>query len=66
MTFPVDPKLKDRVREQVAATVSQLPLIGQRHGAGVHQLLFQSRSPYDHRRDPALRTVPSDDPANPG
>ena len=27
MTFPVDPKLKDRVREQVAATVSQLPLI---------------------------------------
>ena len=26
MTFPVDPKLKDRVREQVAATVSQLPL----------------------------------------
>ena len=27
MTFPVDPKLKDRVREQVAATVSQLPLM---------------------------------------
>ena len=26
MTFPVDPALKDRVREQVAATVSQLPL----------------------------------------
>ena len=26
MTFPVDPKLKDRVREQVTATVSQLPL----------------------------------------
>jgi membrane-bound lytic murein transglycosylase D len=26
MTFPVDPKLRDRVREQVAATVSQLPL----------------------------------------
>ena len=26
MTFPVDPKLKDRVREQVSATVSQLPL----------------------------------------
>jgi membrane-bound lytic murein transglycosylase D len=26
MTFPVDPKLKDRVREQMAATVSQLPL----------------------------------------
>ncbi len=26
MTFPVDPKLKDRVHEQVAATVSQLPL----------------------------------------
>jgi membrane-bound lytic murein transglycosylase D len=26
MTFPVDPRLKDRVREQVAATVSQLPL----------------------------------------
>jgi membrane-bound lytic murein transglycosylase D len=26
MTFPVDPKLKDKVREQVAATVSQLPL----------------------------------------
>lgn len=26
MTFPVDPKLKDRVREQVAATVSSLPL----------------------------------------
>src|SRR5579885_3046839 len=26
MTFPVDPKLKDRVREQLAATVSQLPL----------------------------------------
>jgi len=26
MTFPVDPKLKDRVKEQVAATVSQLPL----------------------------------------
>ncbi len=26
MTFPVDPKLKDQVREQVAATVSQLPL----------------------------------------
>ncbi len=26
MTFPVDPKLKDLVREQVAATVSQLPL----------------------------------------
>jgi membrane-bound lytic murein transglycosylase D len=26
MTFPVDPKLKNRVREQAAATVSQLPL----------------------------------------
>jgi membrane-bound lytic murein transglycosylase D len=26
MTFPVDPKLKDKVRAQVAATVSQLPL----------------------------------------
>jgi membrane-bound lytic murein transglycosylase D len=26
MTFPVDPKLKDRVREQFASTVSQLPL----------------------------------------
>ena len=26
MTFPVDPRLKDKVREQVAATVSQLPL----------------------------------------
>jgi membrane-bound lytic murein transglycosylase D len=26
MTFPVDPKLKDRVREEVAATSSQLPL----------------------------------------
>ncbi|MBS1858000.1 MAG: transglycosylase SLT domain-containing protein [Acidobacteria bacterium] len=26
MTFPVDPKLKDRVQAQVAATVSQLPL----------------------------------------
>jgi membrane-bound lytic murein transglycosylase D len=26
MTFPVDPRLKDRVREQVAATTSQLPL----------------------------------------
>ncbi len=26
MTFPVDPRLKDRVREQVASTVSQLPL----------------------------------------
>ena len=27
MTFPVDPRLKDRVRDQVAATVSQLPLM---------------------------------------
>ncbi|HUA57570.1 MAG TPA: transglycosylase SLT domain-containing protein [Verrucomicrobiae bacterium] len=26
LTFPVDPKLKNRVREQAAATVSQLPL----------------------------------------
>jgi membrane-bound lytic murein transglycosylase D len=26
MTFPIDPKLKDRVREQVASTTSQLPL----------------------------------------
>ncbi len=26
MTFPVDPRLKDKVRAQVAATVSQLPL----------------------------------------
>jgi len=26
MTFPIDPKLKDKVREQVAATTSQLPL----------------------------------------
>ena len=26
MTFPVDPRLKDKVREQVKATVSQLPL----------------------------------------
>ena len=26
MTFPVDPRLKNRVKEQVAATVSQLPL----------------------------------------
>jgi membrane-bound lytic murein transglycosylase D len=26
MTFPVDPRLKDRVRDQVASTVSQLPL----------------------------------------
>jgi membrane-bound lytic murein transglycosylase D len=27
MTFPIDPKLKDKVREQVAATVSELPLM---------------------------------------
>jgi membrane-bound lytic murein transglycosylase D len=27
MTFPVDPKLKDKVKEQVAATVSELPLM---------------------------------------
>jgi membrane-bound lytic murein transglycosylase D len=26
MTFPVDPRMKDKVREQVKATVSQLPL----------------------------------------
>ncbi|HTS28520.1 MAG TPA: transglycosylase SLT domain-containing protein [Bryobacteraceae bacterium] len=26
MTFPVDPKIKDKVREQVASTASQLPL----------------------------------------
>ncbi len=26
MTFPVDPRIKDKVREQVTATVSQLPL----------------------------------------
>jgi membrane-bound lytic murein transglycosylase D len=26
LTFPVDPKLKDKVKEQVAATVSELPL----------------------------------------
>ncbi|MGO9012256.1 MAG: transglycosylase SLT domain-containing protein [Bryobacteraceae bacterium] len=26
MTFPVDPKIKERVRDQMAATVSQLPL----------------------------------------
>jgi membrane-bound lytic murein transglycosylase D len=26
MTFPVDPRLKDKVRDQVAATLSQLPL----------------------------------------
>lgn len=26
LTFPVDPNIKDRVKEQVAATVSQLPL----------------------------------------
>jgi membrane-bound lytic murein transglycosylase D len=26
MTFPVDPRLKDRVKEQIAATESQLPL----------------------------------------
>jgi membrane-bound lytic murein transglycosylase D len=26
MTFPVDPKLKDKVKEQVQATASQLPL----------------------------------------
>ena len=27
LTFPVDPRLKDKVREEVAATVSQLPLM---------------------------------------
>lgn len=27
MTFPVDPKLKDKVRDQVLATASQLPLV---------------------------------------
>jgi membrane-bound lytic murein transglycosylase D len=27
MTFPVDPRLKDKVRDQVTATVSQLPLM---------------------------------------
>jgi membrane-bound lytic murein transglycosylase D len=27
MTFPVDPKLRDRVQDQVQATVSQLPLV---------------------------------------
>lgn len=26
MTFPIDPKLKDKVKEELAATVSQLPL----------------------------------------
>jgi len=26
MTFPVDPKLKDKIKEELAATVSQLPL----------------------------------------
>jgi membrane-bound lytic murein transglycosylase D len=48
MTFPVDPKVKDRVREQVQATVSQLPLtvndavVGYIHyfeGRGRHTLI---------------------------
>ena len=43
MTFPVDPKLKDKVREQVAATTSQLPALRQRRRPRVHQLFLQSR-----------------------
>ena len=66
MTFPVDPKLKDRVREQVAATVSQLPAVGERHRARLHQLLLQARAQHDGRRHAALRPVPADDPADPG
>ena len=45
MTFPVDPKLKDKVREQVAATASQLAALGERRRPRLHQLLLQSRPP---------------------
>ena len=45
MTFPVDPQLKDKVREQVKATVSQLPLSVNDAVLGLYQLLLESRPP---------------------
>ena len=66
MTFPVDPRLKDKVREQVAATVSQLPLSVNDAVLGYinyftnrgHKTLI-----YGHG---ARRPVPPHDPAHPG
>ena len=59
MTFPVDPKLKDKVREQVAATTSQLPLSVNDAVLGLHQLFLQPRPQDPARRIAALGPLPA-------
>ena len=66
MTFPVDPRLKDKVREQVKATASQLPLSVNDAVLGYINY-FSSRG---HRTIVAAiersGPVPADDPADSG
>ena len=66
MTFPVDPKLKDRVREQVAATISQLPLSVNDKVLSYINYFSRRGQEHHHRRNAALGQVPSDDPAHSG
>ena len=66
MTFPVDPKIKDRVRDQVAATVSQLPLSVNDAVLGYINY-FSNRGHRTHGGGhAALRPLPPHDPAHPG
>ena len=66
MTFPVDPKLKDKVREQVAATVSQLPLAVNDAVLGYINYFSRPRPQDAGRRVAALGPLPAHDPAHPG
>ena len=66
MTFPVDPKLKDKVREQVAATVSQLPLSVNDTVLGYINYFSNRGHKTMIAATAALGPLPAHDPAHPG
>ena len=60
MTFPTDPNLRPKVKEEIEATVSQLPLAGERRGAELHPLLLNRSRPQGAGRRPApVRPLPA-------
>ena len=66
MTFPVDPKLKIKVKEEMQATSSQLPLSMNDAVLGFINFLLGPGTQDNDRRIAALWPVPSDDPEDSG
>ena len=67
MTFPMDPRLKPKVKEEIAATASQLPL--QENDSVVsyiHFFSFSSRAQDSHCRLAAVRALSASDSPHSG